>query len=385
MAWHCDRRAGCTAFDRRPVQRTSSDCAVVCASASDECAVSAEEGPPRCRIRGAAPRSIRRGVRLRSAPIKAGSGPPVDEFRAAQQQMSFGSVTPGLVAGWWQGRRGDGGRSRVVHRVAEHVACPRPSGGRSGSAAVSVFEGGATATVHPAMVAAPRPGGVAGSVELVWAERACDRRARTLKGRAPGCSGRWRLLRWGFGGHTAGIVAAPLLSIPGAASLDARLPSSAEAPMGPFARSTARSPPRGCVRTNRWPGRREAAARQYRRPVICRARERAAHEWRVLGVAQALFTPQGSTWWSWIKNLTDSPVAQGAVTESDSAANCRRQQRHRLRLLAERHDLVTSDGQFCGLRPTRRLQTAFLHADRQSQQPMAGLPPGSRGSLSKLA
>lgn len=72
--------------------------------------------------------------------------------------MSFGSVTSGLVVGWWQGSAS----AAMVDAAASYIGWLSTSAahaeGAAGlaRAAVSVFEEALAATVHPAMVAANR-------------------------------------------------------------------------------------------------------------------------------------------------------------------------------------------------------------------------------------
>ncbi len=164
---------------------------------------------------------------------------------------------------------------------------------------------------------------------------------------------------------TNSCIVAATAEHPYAASLDARLPSSAEA-RWPSARSTARSPPRGCG-TNRWPG--QEAKRSYRQPDMSSSNA-LYMSGSVPGViAQVPSRPAGSTRWSWdqephfrfprwrrrrrSRKCDKLPPA----TTSPSSATRRAP------------ISLTSDGQSCGFgRPAVPDELSF-HADRQSQQP----------------
>ncbi len=128
--------------------------------------------------------------------------------------MSFGSVTSGLVVGWWQGSAS----AAMVDAAASYIGWLSTSAahaeGAAGlaRAAVSVFEEALAATVHPAMVAANRA-----QVASLVASNLFGQNAPAIAALeslyecyvGPGCSGHGGLLRWGFGGgHTVGIVAA---------------------------------------------------------------------------------------------------------------------------------------------------------------------------------
>lgn len=234
--------------------------------------------------------------------------------------MSFGSVTSGLVVGWWQGSAS----AAMVDAAASYIGWLSTSAahaeGAAGlaRAAVSVFEEALAATVHPAMVAANR----AQVASLV---------ASNLFGQnAPAIAALESLYEWmwaqdaaAMAGYYVGASAVAtqlaswlqrLQSIPGAASLDARLPSSAEAPMG-VVRAV-----NSAIAAN-------AAAAQTvglvmggsGTPIPSARYVELANALYMSGsvpgvIAQALFTPQGLYPVVVIKNLTfDSSVAQGAV------------------------------------------------------------------------
>lgn len=234
--------------------------------------------------------------------------------------MSFGSVTSGLVVGWWQGSAS----AAMVDAAASYIGWLSTSAahaeGAAGlaRAAVSVFEEALAATVHPAMVAANR----AQVASLV---------ASNLFGQnAPAIAALESLYEWmwaqdaaAMAGYYVGASAVAtqlaswlqrLQSIPGAASLDARLPSSAEAPMG-VVRAV-----NSAIAAN-------AAAAQTvglvmggsGTPIPSARYVELANALYMSGsvpgvIAQALVTPQGLYPVVVIKNLTfDSSVAQGAV------------------------------------------------------------------------
>lgn len=169
-------------------------------------------------------------------------------------------------------------------------------------AAVSVFEEALAATVHPAMVAANRA-----QVASLVASNLFGQNAPAIAALESLYECMWAQDAAAMAGYYVGASAVAtqlaswlqrLQSIPGAASLDARLPSSAEAPMGSRPRGQQRDRRQCGCGTNRWPGH---GRQRHANTVgqICRARERAVHEWQRPGViAQALFTPKGSTRWS---------------------------------------------------------------------------------------
>lgn len=152
--------------------------------------------------------------------------------------MSFGSVTSGLVVGWWQGSAS----AAMVDAAASYIGWLSTSAahaeGAAGlaRAAVSVFEEALAATVHPAMVAANRA-----QVASLVASNLFGQNAPAIAALESLYECMWAQDAAAMAGYYVGASAVAtqlaswlqrLQSIPGAASLDARLPSSAEAPMG---------------------------------------------------------------------------------------------------------------------------------------------------------
>lgn len=234
--------------------------------------------------------------------------------------MSFGSVTSGLVVGWWQGSAS----AAMVDAAASYIGWLSTSAahaeGAAGlaRAAVSVFEEALAATVHPAMVAANRA-----QVASLVASNLFGQNAPAIAALESLYECMWAQDAAAMAGYYVGASAVAtqlaswlqrLQSIPGAASLDARLPSSAEAPMG-VVRAV-----NSAIAAN-------AAAAQTvglvmggsGTPIPSARYVELANALYMSGsvpgvIAQALFTPQGLYPVVVIKNLTfDSSVAQGAV------------------------------------------------------------------------
>lgn len=325
--WHCDRRADaqrrltapfgiCTHF--HPTAR-------LFVSASDESVPSRLRKDRRdaAEFRGAAPEvnSARVFAGAGSAPMLAAAAAWDDlasELHCAA--MSFGSVTSGLVVGWWQGSAS----AAMVDAAASYIGWLSTSAahaeGAAGlaRAAVSVFEEALAATVHPAMVAANRA-----QVASLVASNLFGQNAPAIAALESLYECMWAQDAAAMAGYYVGASAVAtqlaswlqrLQSIPGAASLDARLPSSAEAPMG-VVRAV-----NSAIAAN-------AAAAQTvglvmggsGTPIPSARYVELANALYMSGsvpgvIAQALFTPQGLYPVVVIKNLTfDSSVAQGAV------------------------------------------------------------------------
>lgn len=234
--------------------------------------------------------------------------------------MSFGSVTSGLVVGWWQGSAS----AAMVDAAASYIGWLSTSAAHAEGAAglaravVSVFEEALAATVHPAMVAANRA-----QVASLVASNLFGQNAPAIAALESLYECMWAQDAAAMAGYYVGASAVAtqlaswlqrLQSIPGAASLDARLPSSAEAPMG-VVRAV-----NSAIAAN-------AAAAQTvglvmggsGTPIPSARYVELANALYMSGsvpgvIAQALFTPQGLYPVVVIKNLTfDSSVAQGAV------------------------------------------------------------------------
>lgn len=291
--------------------------------------------------------------------------------------MSFGSVTSGLVVGWWQGSAS----AAMVDAAASYIGWLSTSAahaeGAAGlaRAAVSVFEEALAATVHPAMVAANRA-----QVASLVASNLFGQNAPAIAALESLYECMWAQDAAAMAGYYVGASAVAtqlaswlqrLQSIPGAASLDARLPSSAEAPMG-VVRAV-----NSAIAAN-------AAAAQTvglvmggsGTPIPSARYVELANALYMSGsvpgvIAQALFTPQGLYPVVVIKNLTfDSSVAQGAVI-LESAIRQQIAAGNNVTVFGYSQSATISSLVMANLAASADPPSpdAFLHADRQSQQP----------------